>query len=111
MRKYLLITVALSLGLVNANARADVTMKLPDNIKQTFQQMESLLDQCIGSTVSHSDTTSCQQVHSLLFQLANQPTTPAESTTPSPSASPEPTPSPASAAPASKSVGSPPDKK
>lgn len=69
-------------------AHADVTMQLPDNIKQTFQQMENVLNQCIGETVSHSEATACQQLHALLVQLSNQPTTPVAKPDTKPDAAP-----------------------
>lgn len=79
MKKLLIAAVVIGMTVAHFTgaSRADVTMKLPDNITETFKTMGAMLDQCIGSTISKSDGTSCQQLRAILVQLQNQPTTPA----------------------------------
>lgn len=83
--KKLLLAVALMTAMA-VPASADVTMQFPDKIKDTFTSAQQILDQCIGSVVSHSDSTACQQMRTFLIQLANQPTTPVATPSPAPDA-------------------------
>lgn len=91
--KKLLMTAAACLVLATP-ARAEKTITVPDNFRETLLNVQGVLERCIGAVTINGDKATCGALQNFIAQLASQPLTDVPKPAPSPSPTPSPTPEP-----------------